>query len=183
MVKCSKSQIRRLKTALRWKMPAEQRQRIQIVLLRESGMTQPAIATAMGVSLSTVNRAHMAYDHGGIKALKPKPIGGRMRENMTLAEEKALLARFAKAAGAGELLNIHDLKAAYEQAIGHETSNSTVYNLLARHGWRKLMPRPFHPKRDLAAQHDFKKPLSTRCQEGAAGGRKARASAAHHVRR
>ena len=27
----------------------------------------------MGVSLSTVNRAHMAYDHGGIKALKPKP--------------------------------------------------------------------------------------------------------------
>jgi hypothetical protein len=42
----------------------------------------------------------MAYDHGGIKALKPKPNGGRKHENMTLAEEKALLARFAKAAGA-----------------------------------------------------------------------------------
>jgi hypothetical protein len=28
-----------------------------------------------------------------------------------------LLARFAKAAGAGEMLNIHDLKAAYEKAI------------------------------------------------------------------
>jgi hypothetical protein len=27
------------------------------------------------------------------------------------------------------MLNIHDLKAAYEKAIGHETSNSTVYNL------------------------------------------------------
>jgi hypothetical protein len=25
---------------------------------------------------------------------------------------------------AGEMLNIHDLKAAYEKAIGHETSNS-----------------------------------------------------------
>ena len=37
---------------------------------------------------------------------------------MTLAEEKALLARFAKAAGAGELLNIHDIKAAYEKTIG-----------------------------------------------------------------
>ena len=56
-------------------------------------MTQPAIE---------------AYDHGGLKALKPKPIGGRQRENMTLAEEKALLDRFAKAAGAGEMLNIHD---------------------------------------------------------------------------
>jgi len=40
-------------------------------LLRESGMAQPAIAAAMGVSLSTVNRAHRAYDDGGIKALKP----------------------------------------------------------------------------------------------------------------
>jgi len=157
MVKCTKKQIRELKTALRWKMPAAQRQRMQMVLLRESGMTQPAIAEAMGVSLSTVNRAHMAFDHGGIKALKPKPIGGRQRENMTLAQEKALLARFAKAAGAGEMLNIHDLKAAYEKAIGHETSNSTIYNLLARHGWRKLMPRPFHPQRDLTAQQDFKK--------------------------
>jgi transposase len=44
---------------------------IQMVLLRESGITQPEIAAAMGVSRSTVNRAHMAYDHGGIKALKP----------------------------------------------------------------------------------------------------------------
>src|ERR1700750_3285119 len=77
MVKCTKRQIRQLKTALRWKMPEAQRLRIQRILLRESGMTQPAIAEAMGVSLSTVNRAHMAYDGGGIKALKPKPIGGR----------------------------------------------------------------------------------------------------------
>src|SRR5437016_14447131 len=157
MIKCGKAQIRQLKTTLRWKIPAVQRQRIQMVLLRESGMAQPAIAEAMGVSLSTVNRAHMAFDHGGIKALKPKPIGGRQRENMTLAQEKALMARFAKAAGAGEMLNIHELKAAYEKAIGHETSNSTIYNLLARHGWRKLMPRPFHPKGDIAAQNAFKK--------------------------
>ena len=65
--------------------------------------------------------------------------------------------RLFKAAGAGEMLNIHDLKAAYERAIGHSTSDSTVYNLLTRHGWRKLMPRPFHPKRNLAAQDAFKK--------------------------
>jgi transposase len=160
MVKCTKRQIRELRTALQWKSPAAQRQRIQMVLLRESDMTQLAIGAAMGVSLSTVNRAHMAYDKGGIKALKPKPIGGRQRENITLSEEKALLARFGKAAGAGEMLNVHDLKAAYEQAIGHPTSNSTVYNLLARHGWRKLMPRSFHPRRDLAAQEDFKKAAS-----------------------
>ena len=99
-------------------------------------------------------------DQGGIKALKPKPNGGRKHENMTLAEEKALLAHFAKTAGAGEMLNIHDLKAAYEKAIEHATSNSTVYNLLHRHGWRNLMPPLFHPKRNLAAQDTLKKRLS-----------------------
>src|ERR1700730_4041194 len=52
MIKCTKGQVRWLETALRWKIPAEQRQRIQMVLLRESGMTQPLIAAAMGVSLS-----------------------------------------------------------------------------------------------------------------------------------
>src|SRR4029079_2879928 len=92
MVKCSKAEMRRLKTALRWKIPTAARPRIQMALFRESGMTQPSISDAMGVSLSTVNRAHMAYDHGGIKALKPKPNGGRKHQNMTLAEEKALLA-------------------------------------------------------------------------------------------
>src|SRR5438093_12284162 len=157
MVKCSNAEVRRLKTALRWKLPPAQRERIQMVLLRESRMMQPAIAQGMGVSLSTVNRAHMAYDHGGIKALKPKPNGGRKHENMTLAQEQALLARFAKTAGAGEMLNVHDLKTAYEKAIGHATSDSTVYNLLHRQGLRKLMPRPHHPKLDLASLNAYKK--------------------------
>jgi DNA-binding CsgD family transcriptional regulator len=57
MVKCTKKQVRQLKTALRWKLPAAQRERIRTLLLRESGMTQPAIAEAMGVSLSTVKTA------------------------------------------------------------------------------------------------------------------------------
>src|SRR5258708_12101990 len=106
MVKCTKKQIRELKTALRWKIPAAQRERIQMVLLRESGMTQPAIAEAMGVSLSTVNRAHMAYDGGGIKALKPKPIAGRQRENMALSAENPFLPPFSKPPPPADSLNL-----------------------------------------------------------------------------
>jgi hypothetical protein len=34
MVKCNKAKIRQLKTALRWRISAAQRQRIQMVLLR-----------------------------------------------------------------------------------------------------------------------------------------------------
>lgn len=44
------------------------------------------IVPARGVSRSTVSRARMAYDEGGINALRPKPNGGRKHENMTVAE-------------------------------------------------------------------------------------------------
>jgi DDE superfamily endonuclease/Homeodomain-like domain len=47
------------------------RQRIQMILLREDGKTQPEIAELTGVPLSTVNRAHMVYDNGGVNALRP----------------------------------------------------------------------------------------------------------------
>ena len=37
MVECTKGQVRRLKTALRWNGNPRRHQRIQMVLLRESG--------------------------------------------------------------------------------------------------------------------------------------------------
>jgi transposase len=159
------------------------RQRIQMILLREDGKTQPEITELTGVSLSTVNRAHMAYDNGGVNALRPKSTGGRRNENMTLEEERKFLARFAKAAGAGELVNIRTLKIAYEEEIGHPTSESTIYNLLARHQWRKLMPRPFHPKRDEEAQEAYKKRVSPGREEGSTHRRGQRPGPASYVRR
>src|SRR5215470_11877636 len=76
MVKCNKDQVERLKKALKRETDPVVRQRIQMVLLREDGKTQPQIGELTGLSLSTVNRAHMAYDNGGVNALKPKPSGG-----------------------------------------------------------------------------------------------------------
>lgn len=49
--------------------------------------------------MSTVNRAHMAFNSGGLAALEPKGNGGPIRENMTLGEEKALLARSPRRRG------------------------------------------------------------------------------------
>ena len=54
------------------------------------------------------------------------------------------------------MFNSHDLKAAYEISIGHASSDSTLYSPMHRHGWRELMPRPVHRKRDFAAQNALK---------------------------
>jgi hypothetical protein len=51
---------------------------------------------------------------------------------------------------------------AFEKRIGHEVDDSTIYRLLNRHGWRKLMPRPRRPQADPQAQEQFKKTFQRR---------------------
>jgi hypothetical protein len=46
---------------------------------------------------------------------------------------------------------------AFEQHIGHTVDDSTIYRLLERHQWRKVMPRSYHPDADPEAQAAFKK--------------------------
>ena len=57
-------------------------------------MAQPAIAAAMGVSLSTVNRAHMAYDDGGklraTCATWDDAVRGPSRQEGGMTREKAV---------------------------------------------------------------------------------------------
>jgi winged helix-turn-helix protein len=48
-------------------------------------------------------------------------------------------------------------RVAYEERISHSVHETTIYRLLRRHGWRKVQPRPRHPKADIAAQEVFKK--------------------------
>jgi hypothetical protein len=56
------------------------RQRIQIVIFTRTAMKEPEISEVIGIPLSVLNRAHMAYDmtKGGLKPLKPKRSGGRI---------------------------------------------------------------------------------------------------------
>ena len=54
--------------------------------------------------------------------------------------------------------------------VGHEVDESTIYRLLNRHGWRKLMPRPRHPQADLQEQEEFKKTLQPRLRRSSQRG-------------
>ena len=68
-------------------------------------------------------------------------------------------------AAQGELTTTEEIWRAFEARVGHEVDNSTIYRLLARHGWRKLMPRPRHPKADPQAQEQFKQTLRRRLKQ------------------
>jgi site-specific recombinase XerD len=76
--------------------------------------------------------------------------GMRMRESIALDRDNVDLTR-------GEILMVGEVKGAYEKTVEHTVPKSTIYRMLARHGWRKISPRPHHPKADVLLQEEFKK--------------------------
>ena len=66
---------------------------------------------------------------------------------MTPEEERALLEPFREKAKKGQIVEVSEIKASYEQAVGHTIGGSQIYYVLRRNGWRKIMPRSEHPKK------------------------------------
>ena len=83
--------------------------------------------------------------------------GGRRRQNLSIERESAVLLPFLERARDGGILVVPRIKAELEAALGRRMALSSVYNLLHRHGWRKLAPDKRHPQSDPAAQEAWKK--------------------------
>jgi len=136
-------------------------QRVQCILLRVSaGLSPGQIAELLGWHIVSVRRLQAAYLKKGPAALQVLEHGGRYRENLRLEEETEFLKPFLEKAESGGVLVITEIKTTYEKCIGHPVPRSTIYRLLERHGWRKIVPRPKHPKGDPTSQAAFKKTLS-----------------------
>ena len=74
-------------------------------------------------------------------------------------QEIAFLEPFIKQAISCEILEVSHIIKAYSAALDNKKiSKSTVYDMLHRNGWRKLMPRSQHPnKADDEAIAAYKK--------------------------
>jgi transposase len=121
------------------------------------------IATALGWRTGSVHNLHSQYLREGASALVGSGRGGRRWAWLTVEEEEELLAAFANPAEQGGITEIRAVQAALEQRAGQAVAKSTVYRLVARWGWRKLAPRPFHPDTLPAVQQAFKKSSGVWC--------------------
>ena len=120
------------------------------------------IAKHCGVSKATVHQVIATYNRLGVEAVETPGKGGRRHEYLTLAEEEDFLAPFFTRAQRGEIATATEIQRAFEARVGHEVDDSTIYRLLHRHAWRKLMPRPRHSQASKEAQEHFKKTLRRR---------------------
>jgi transposase len=150
--------VEALKTRLKQARTIAEFQRIQCVLMRATtDCSASQIAQVLGWATATVHITHSRWAREGEALFELKGKGGRRSHNLTEAEEVEVLAPFVEQATAGNVLKATDIQAAYEARVGRAVPNSTIYRLLKRHGWRKLTPRPRHPKADITARGAFKK--------------------------
>ena len=136
-------------------------QRFLCVWLRvERDMAPMEIAKILGWNPGTVRFTQRKFIDNGIQALTELKRGGRNRFFMTLEEEKEFLSSFEISAARGEVLVVGEIQVALEKRLGQKIHKTTVYRILHRHDWRKITPRPTHPKRNKEAAEAFKKGAS-----------------------
>ena len=123
------------------------------------------IARHTGVSVKTVHKLISTYNRLGVVAVETPGKGGRRNEYMTLEEERELLTPFFELAKKGVLTTIAQIKQEFEKRVGHEVDETTIYRLLKRHEWRKLVPRPFHPKANKEEQRLFQQNFAKLVEE------------------
>jgi transposase len=147
-----------LKICLEQAKTKSEYQRVLCVRMRaQKDLPAKDIADLIGLRVDSVRRIHSLYLKHGDKIFQGLRRGGRRRENLSKEDEQALLNRFFKKAEEGRIVVVNEVKAAYEQKVGHKVPKSTVYRMLGRHGWRKIIPYRRHPKADSDKQEVFKK--------------------------
>ena len=120
------------------------------------GMSTRETAQAVGRSPRWVTSARNKFIRN---AGMPKPISPKVRNRayMTKAEESAFLAPFFDDARQGGILVVSMIHKALEEHLGRRIALASAYNLLHRHGWRKLAPDKRNVAADVQGQEDWEK--------------------------
>ena len=120
-------------------------QLLRILKMRYEGKRVREIAEITGLKINSISRICTRYQKEGLEGFIRNKYTSH-RRLMTEAKEREILSRFEEAAEAGQEVTVQEIKAAFDEAVGRDTGNSYIYVLLRRHNWRKVKPRPKHPK-------------------------------------
>jgi transposase len=157
-------QIKAIQAELKKPHTTEEFKRLQALALRaQHGMPAPEIAKVLGLHVASVWKIHARFLKHGKAVFTSRRHGGRHHENLKTEQERALLDPLREAAQKGALVTSRQVKAAYEKEVGKAVPASTVCRMLRRQGWRRLVPRPAHPKASAARRRAFKKTSPVSC--------------------
>ncbi len=137
--------------------------RLHALELRASGKSAKEIAAEVGLKEGYIPQLTAKYLAGGIEAISRNHYGGN-RRNISVEKEAELLEQFRVKAAEGQIIDIAEIKASYEEAVGHTIGSGQIYRVLHRHNWRKVMPRSKHPKKASEEVIETSKKLKKKSQ-------------------
>lgn len=120
--------------------------KLRALILRHDGLSNEEAGKRLGLCSVRVSQLVGEYKKNGLEAFIQKKYGGNHR-NMSVEEEEAILQQFRERAEAGQVVIAQEIKQVFDERLGRDTGRGYIYMLLARHGWRKVMPRSQHPKK------------------------------------
>lgn len=131
--------------------------RLQCVSLRQFGMQASDVAKITGLHPGSVRIIWAKWQRQGEEVLLGERRGQvRAAARWTREEERAFIDPFLRAAERGKLTTVREIYTAQCIRVGKKLDPTVTYRLLGRHGWRKVVPRPRHPKTKSDAQETFK---------------------------
>jgi transposase len=133
--------------------------RLQVILLRYEGKKDREIGEKLGYSRQRVSQLCAEFKKIGAEEYARHKYGGN-NQALTTEEEKKILDTFAAKAATGEIVTVQSIKAAFDKKRGKDTGRGYIYMLLARHNWRRVMPRGQHPKKASEAEIAASKKLT-----------------------
>ena len=142
----SESQLLEIETARKKNRNKNIERRLYVLVMRAEGKSLEEISEKTGYHISTASKLIARYMRDGISAIAENHYKGN-RRNMSFEEEAAILVPFIERAERGEMVDIKEIAVAYQKAVPHKISDTQIYYVLHRHGWRKIMPRSRHPKK------------------------------------
>jgi transposase len=132
--------------------------RLQALKKRGEGKTNREIAEILDIHPQYVTVLVRKFIEQGIESiLETKHTSNNRR--MTFDEESEFLRGFDELAKIGQIITVTGILKKFEEVTGKESNTTTIYQLLKRHGWRKIMPRPEHPGKATDEEIDSSKKL------------------------
>lgn len=116
-------------------------------------------ASFLGVTKSKIYKVVELYNKEGAGFLEHIKWGGRRAatSHMSFEEEEKMMTALKTKAKAGKVLVAKHIRKIVEAKVGKAVSDDYIWDLFKRHNWKKKTPRPEHPKKNKAAQDEFKK--------------------------
>jgi len=140
--------------------------RIQCILFRvREDYDNSIIAKSVGYSEDSIKNIHSKFIRYWEKSLIEKKKWWRYNAHMTKKEEEQILSSCNKKGNSWEILEVSLIKTAYEAKLGHSVNETIIYRMLHAHWWRKIAPRPQHPKHNKESAEDFKKNFQNSLQK------------------